>query len=76
MQTISKASEVLLIYSSADRHYPISQIQLESKALHQDRLDDMEESLQQMTEQPAALRTHHDDALDVERGTCGKKLLL
>ena len=45
-ETISKAREMLLIYSRADRHYPISQIQSESKAVHQDRLDHMEESLQ------------------------------
>ena len=32
-ETISKASEMLLIYSRADRHYPISQIQPESKVL-------------------------------------------
>ena len=52
---------MLLIYSRADRHYPISQIQPRSKVLQQDRLDHMEESLQQMTEQLAALRTHHDE---------------
>ena len=45
-ETISKAREMLLIYSRADRHHPISQIQSKSKALHQDRLDRMEESLQ------------------------------
>ena len=61
---------MLLIYSRADRHHPISQIQSESKALHQDRLDCMEESLQQMTEQLAALRTCCDDTRQCFR--CGK----
>ena len=60
-ETISKAREMLLIYSRADRHHPISQIQSESQALHQDRLDHMEESLQRMTEQLAALKTCCDD---------------
>ena len=69
-ETISKAREMLLIYSRADRHHPISQIQLESKTLHQDRLDHLEESLQQMTEQPAAPRTYRDDARRCFR--CGK----
>ena len=45
-ETIPKARGMLLTYSRADRHHPISQIQSESKALHQDRLDHMEESLQ------------------------------
>ena len=69
-ETISKAREMLLIYSRADRHHPISQIQSESKALHQDRLDRMEESLQQMTEQLAALRTCRDDTRRCFR--CGR----
>ena len=61
VETISKAREMLLIYSRIERHHPISQIQSESKALHQNRLDHMEESLQQMTAQLAALRTCGDD---------------
>ena len=60
-ETISKAREMLLIYSRADRHHPISQIQSESKVLHQNHLDHMEESLQRMTEQLAAIRTCRDD---------------
>ena len=69
-ETISKARKILLIYSRADRHHPISQIQTEPKVLQQDRLDRMEESLQQMTEQLAALRTHRDDTRRCFR--CGK----
>ena len=61
VETISKAREMLLIYSKADRHYPIRKIRPESKALHQDCLDRLEKSLQQMTEQLAALRIYCDD---------------
>ena len=71
VETISKAREILLIYSRADRHHPISQIQTKPKVLQQDRLDRMEESLQQMTEQLAALRTHHDDTRRCFR--CGRE---
>ena len=69
-ETISKAREILLIYSRADKHHPISQIQPEPKVLQQDRLDRMEESLKQMTEQLAALGTHRDDTRRCFR--CGK----
>ena len=60
-ETISKARELLLIYSRNDRSDPVSLIQPESTTLHKDRLDRMEESLQQMTEQLAALKTSRND---------------
>ena len=43
-ETISKAREILLIYSRTDRVHPVSQIQLEPTALYQGHLDRMEES--------------------------------
>ena len=70
-ETISKAREISLIYSRADKHHPVSQIQPESTVLHQNRLDCMEESLQQMTEQLSALRTRRDDIRRCFR--CGKE---
>ena len=60
-ETISKARELLLIYSRNVRSDPVSLIQPESTTLRKDRLDRMEESLQQMTEQLAALKTSRND---------------
>ena len=37
-ETISKAREISLIYSRADKHHPVSQIQPESTVLHQNHL--------------------------------------
>ena len=70
-ETISKAREILLIYSRVGRSDPVSLIQPESTKQHRDnRLERMEESLQQMTEQLAALRTRRDDTRRCFR--CGK----
>ena len=68
-ETISKAREILLIYSRVDRSDPVSLIQPESAKQH-NRLECMEESLQQMMEQLAALRTRRDDTRQCFR--CGK----
>ena len=70
-ETISKAREISLIYSRAEKHHPVSQIQLESTVLHQNHLARMEETLQQMTEQLSALRTRRDDTRRCFR--CGKE---
>ena len=48
-------------YCRNDRSDPVSLVQPESTTLHKNRLDLMEESLQQMTEQLAALRTSRND---------------
>lgn len=69
-ETISKAREILLIYDRVDRSNPVNLIQPQSTAPHQDRLGRMEESLQQVTEQLAALRTRRNDTRRCFR--CGK----
>ena len=57
-ETISKAREILLIYSQVKTD-PVSLIQPTEQ--QEGRLDHVEESLQQMIELLAALRTHQND---------------
>ena len=60
-ETVSKARELLLIYSQNDRSDPVSLVQPESTTLCKDCLDCMEESLQQMIGQLAALKISRND---------------
>ena len=69
-ETISKALELVLIYSRIEKSDPVSLIQPESATPRKDRLDRMEESLQQVTEQLAALRTSRNDTRRCFK--CGK----
>ena len=69
-ETISKVRQLLLIYSRNDRSDPVSLVQPESTTLCKDHLDCMEESLQQMTEQLAALKTSRNDTRRCFK--CGK----
>ena len=57
-ETVAKAREIILICSRTDKVNAVSQVQSEPATLEQSRLDRMEESLQQMTQQLAALSTH------------------
>ena len=69
-ETILKARELVLIYSRIEKSDPVSLIQPESAMLRKDYLDRMEESLQQVTEQLAALRTSCNDTRRCFK--CGK----
>ena len=66
-ETISKAREILLMYSRVKTD-PVSLIQPTEQ--REGRLDRVEESLQLMTEQLAALRTHKNDTRRCFK--CGK----